>query len=130
MRHGGIGYDTSDTFSEAGTSDDDSCHIGASSKFSRFVRYELQSVFVRPFATRFLFLCSHFDDDFSYRYSRNARRKSVAPPGFRMKDDGIDYSPQNSVTSINSIASLLKEKLMVSSHIKNKMAQILSLIHI
>ena len=40
MRHGGIGYDTSDTFSEVGTSDDDSCHIGASSKFSKYEKHE------------------------------------------------------------------------------------------
>lgn len=37
MRHGGGGYDTSDTFSDAPTSDDDSCHIGGTA--SRAYRY-------------------------------------------------------------------------------------------
>lgn len=45
------------------------------------------------------------------------RKKSIAPASFRLRDlkgeDDLDFSPQNSVTSINSIASLLKEKLMV-----------------
>ncbi|XKL69058.1 hypothetical protein PGB90_006827 [Kerria lacca] len=82
IRNGTGGYDTSDTFSDAGSSDD-SYHIGGSSKPRR-------------------------------SYGRNARRKSVAPPNFKLKDNGIDYSPQNSVTSINSIASLLREKLMVT----------------
>ncbi|XP_065224802.1 myogenesis-regulating glycosidase isoform X2 [Planococcus citri] len=82
MRHGGGGYDTSDTFSDAPTSDDDSCHIGGT-------------------ASR------------AYRTHR-VRRKSVAPPGFRLNNDDIEYSPQHSVTSINSIASLLREKLMMT----------------
>ena len=61
-------------------------------------------------------ILNKFNPFYYSRYSRNARKKSIAPPGFRVKDDGngIDYSPQNSVTSINSIASLLKEKIMVS----------------
>ncbi|XP_069682510.1 myogenesis-regulating glycosidase isoform X2 [Periplaneta americana] len=52
---------------------------------------------------------------------RNARRKSVMPPpslklnGNDFIDcDGQDQSPQNSITSINSISSLLKEKLALS----------------
>ncbi|XP_050349884.1 myogenesis-regulating glycosidase isoform X1 [Nymphalis io] len=44
---------------------------------------------------------------------RSPRRKSTAPRRFRsefsMDDD--EYSPSNSVTSVNSLASLLKEKL-------------------
>lgn len=50
---------------------------------------------------------------------RTARRKSVMPPGlinnsdFLDPSDGPDQSPQNSITSINSISSLLKEKFAV-----------------
>ena len=51
---------------------------------------------------------------------RNARKKSVAPQTMvKMHDDEFmdadgELSPQNSITSINSISSLLKEKLAVS----------------
>ncbi|XP_021930514.1 uncharacterized family 31 glucosidase KIAA1161 isoform X2 [Zootermopsis nevadensis] len=51
---------------------------------------------------------------------RTARRKSVMPPGlinnsdFLDPSDGPDQSPQNSITSINSISSLLKEKFALS----------------
>ncbi|PNF28508.1 hypothetical protein B7P43_G14787 [Cryptotermes secundus] len=49
---------------------------------------------------------------------RTSRRKSVMPPSgikinngdFLESSDGPDHSPQNSITSINSISSLLKEK--------------------
>jgi hypothetical protein len=58
---------------------------------------------------------------------RTARRKSVLPPpgfinnsDFLDPSDGPDQSPQNSITSINSISSLLKEKLAVSTHLKVK----------
>ncbi|GLH02111.1 Uncharacterized protein GBIM_08152 [Gryllus bimaculatus] len=52
---------------------------------------------------------------------RNARRKSVMPksaPVIKVNDieylDVPDHSPGNSITSINSIASLLKEKLALT----------------
>ncbi|CAH2269565.1 jg8310 [Pararge aegeria aegeria] len=49
---------------------------------------------------------------------RSPRRKSTAPRRFRsefsMDDD--EYSPSNSVTSVNSLASLLKEKLQSIPH--------------
>ncbi|KAJ9599273.1 hypothetical protein L9F63_010275, partial [Diploptera punctata] len=50
---------------------------------------------------------------------RNARRKSVMPTVVKINDDEFmdadgDLSPQNSITSINSISSLLKEKLALS----------------
>ncbi|XP_074028988.1 myogenesis-regulating glycosidase isoform X2 [Leptinotarsa decemlineata] len=45
-------------------------------------------------------------------YSRNARRKSVLSPRMlKPPGDDIENSPANSVTSVNSIASLLKEKI-------------------
>jgi hypothetical protein len=56
---------------------------------------------------------------------RTARRKSVMPPpgfinnsDFLDPSDGPDQSPQNSITSLNSISSLLKEKFAVSTHLK------------
>ncbi|XP_067010268.2 myogenesis-regulating glycosidase isoform X2 [Anabrus simplex] len=51
---------------------------------------------------------------------RSQRRKSVMPPPPTLKINDVDYldvpetSPGNSITSINSIASLLKEKLALS----------------
>ncbi|XP_045775611.1 myogenesis-regulating glycosidase isoform X2 [Maniola jurtina] len=53
------------------------------------------------------------DDEQTKVPLRSSRRKSTAPRRFRsefsMDDD--EYSPSNSVTSVNSLASLLKEKL-------------------
>lgn len=87
----GCNYDTSDTFSEAGgTSDDDnSYHIGMTSKIAGNTH-------------------------------KNVRRKSAYPLVHHRalndiyRDAEMEQSPQTSVTSINSIASLLKEKLMMS----------------
>ncbi|KAG8223115.1 hypothetical protein J437_LFUL000536 [Ladona fulva] len=47
---------------------------------------------------------------------RNARRKSVMPsPSLKLNDSDLeDQSPHNSVTSINSLSSLLKEKLVMT----------------
>jgi hypothetical protein len=39
---------------------------------------------------------------------------------FLESSDGPDHSPQNSITSINSISSLLKEKFAVSTYTSNK----------
>jgi hypothetical protein len=67
-----------------------------------------------------LIKCKHF-----FRVPlRTGRRKSVMPPpglkisnsDFLDSSDGPDQSPQNSITSINSISSLLKEKFAVSTH--------------
>jgi hypothetical protein len=50
----------------------------------------------------------------------------MPPPGltnnsdFLDASDGLDQSPQNSITSINSISSLLKEKFAVSTLLKLK----------
>jgi hypothetical protein len=46
---------------------------------------------------------------------------------FLEASDGTDHSPQNSITSINSISSLLKEKLAVSTYTLNKAYQFTSL---
>lgn len=47
--------------------------------------------------------------------SRNVRRKSVLSPRMlRPPGDDIENSPANSITSVNSIASLLREKLQVN----------------
>lgn len=54
---------------------------------------------------------------------RNARRKSVINPEMLKThdDDFLDTpgstSPGNSITSINSLASLLKEKMQVSPYL-------------
>lgn len=45
---------------------------------------------------------------------RNVRRKSVLSPRMlKPPGEDIENSPANSITSVNSIASLLKEKLQV-----------------
>lgn len=50
--------------------------------------------------------------------SRNVRRKSVLSPRMlRPPGDDIENSPANSITSVNSIASLLREKLQVNNRI-------------
>lgn len=49
--------------------------------------------------------------------ARNVRRKSVLSPRMlRPPGDDIENSPANSITSVNSIASLLREKLQVFFH--------------
>jgi hypothetical protein len=44
---------------------------------------------------------------------------------FLESSDGPDHSPQNSITSINSISSLLKEKLAVSTYTSNRVWHVL-----
>ncbi|XP_049702174.2 myogenesis-regulating glycosidase isoform X3 [Helicoverpa armigera] len=54
------------------------------------------------------------DDERSKTPLRSPRRKSTAPRRFGRSEfsmDDEDYSPSNSVTSVNSLASLLREKL-------------------
>ncbi|XP_035447443.2 myogenesis-regulating glycosidase isoform X2 [Spodoptera frugiperda] len=54
------------------------------------------------------------DDDRVKTPLRSPRRKSTAPRRFGRSEfsmDDDDYSPSNSVTSVNSLASLLREKL-------------------
>lgn len=59
------------------------------------------------------FICSRFP-------LRNARRKSTAVKRTAGADDedfldSMESSPNNSITSVNSLASLLKEKMQVSN---------------
>jgi hypothetical protein len=44
---------------------------------------------------------------------------------FMEASDGADQSPQNSITSINSISSLLKEKFAVSTYTLNRVRCVL-----
>ncbi|XP_075219236.1 myogenesis-regulating glycosidase isoform X2 [Lycorma delicatula] len=87
------GYDTSDTFSDGGISEDES---------------------------------SRADSESTKVPLRNSRRKSVMPTVHRDRgrDNSVngsqetiempEHSPGNSITSINSISSLLKEKLVMT----------------
>lgn len=87
------GYDTSDTFSDGGISEDES---------------------------------SRADSESTKVPLRNSRRKSVMPMVNRERDrdssvngsqetiEMPEHSPGNSITSINSISSLLKEKIVMT----------------
>ncbi|XP_073978465.1 myogenesis-regulating glycosidase isoform X2 [Rhodnius prolixus] len=95
VRHGQDGYETSDTFSDGAMSDQGSCI------------FESETPKLAP------------------PPARNARKKSIFPDNALSKTETdqdsrsdltelTDHSPGNSVTSVNSVSSLLKEKLLMT----------------
>lgn len=78
--------------------------------------------FCRPYKLHTLVknACSYTVFIFSRFPLRNARRKSTAVKRTAGADDedfldSMESSPNNSITSVNSLASLLKEKMQVNN---------------